>query len=567
VFQDGFADISNWTFDSGLAGNVAPVYSTAQNQGGIAGDGSFFFQAGSPHWVYHDLASSLSSGGYKTGTLSGWIYDVNGAVGGLRTALRAYLYDSSGTYQTIYWIGVTNGNPPNLSTHYIGAVFTGAWTYYDLGVRSTDWHKLGIEILPYTGSNDLKFYIDGLPVYTASQPPAAANACVRRIYLGYNYNVNQDAYYDDITYETVPPAAPTGLVGTPLSTTSIRWGFTDNANNEVGDRLYDGATQLIQSETINANYIDETGLAPNTSYTRSVKAYAGVYESAGATGTGYTLSVPPSTSNVTCDKATGVWQSGSAFTFTAVGGFGPGLVDHYRVVWDQQATHTWTGTEAVWSAGDLVMNATASASGWYLHVKGYNLSNQENGTVDLGPYFYDGSAPEIGEIYLTPPMIAVGDPLHVSVVVVDDVGVTSVTANDVPLAQSGNVWTWVGDLVGAEPTGIKHVTIVAQDASGKSVTDAYHSYKIARIMAMSTSAAWLPAVNSFYGTHLFKFWGRVTEINEEHFSLDDGSGVPITVLAPGYKTKLQTGDMATVRGVLRSTGSFETTPDFIIKFP
>lgn len=393
VFQDGFDNLNNWTLDSSVSGNVAPTYTTSQNHGSVAGAGSAYLPAGAAHWVYHDLSSSLSSGGYKTGTLNGWIYDVSGAASGLRTALRAYLYDSTGAWRTIYWIGATNGNPPNIATRYMGAVYNGAWTYYDLGSRSTAWHKLGIEILPYTGSNDLKFYIDGVNTFTASQPPPAADCTVRRIYLGYNYNVNQDSYYDDITFESPTPGRPLNMTGTALSTTSIRWTFTDNANNEIGYRLYNGTTRVAEIETPGTISFDENGLQPNTTYTRAVKAYAGSLESIGTSGTGCTLSIAPSAGSVVCDRTTGAWQNAGPFTFTAVGGFGVGKVDHYLVAWDQQPTHAWSGAESTWSSGTLARTATASASPWYLHVEGCNSAGIANGTLDLGPYYFDNTPP------------------------------------------------------------------------------------------------------------------------------------------------------------------------------
>ena len=392
IFQDGFADANNWTLDSAVSGNTAPTYSTAQNHGSISGDGSLYMAAGAAQWVYHDLSPSMSTGGYKTGMLNGWMYDTS-AASGLRIALRAYLYDSTGSNKTMYWIGVTNGNPPNIATHYIGAVLNGSWTYYDLGSRTTGWHKLGIQILPYTGSDDLKWYIDDVNVLTTSQPSSAENAFVRKIYLGYNYNVNQDSYWDDITFESQAPAAPSNVTGTALSANSIRWSFTDNANNENGFRLYSGVTKLLEQETQNLAYIDETGLQPNTTYTRSIRAYEGTLQSLTASGTGSTLSTAPTTSTVTCDKTTGSWYTDGQFTFTAVGGFGAGTVHHYLTAWDNQATHTWTGSEAVWSIGTSVQTATANAEPWYFHVKGYNSASLENGTLDLGPYYFDNTPP------------------------------------------------------------------------------------------------------------------------------------------------------------------------------
>ena len=70
------------------------------------------------------------------------------------------------------------------------------------------------------------------------------------------------------------PQAPT--IGDPetLSTTSIRWKFTDNATNETGFKLFDASGVLVKTvNTQNLSYIDETNLSKNTQYTRKVAAF------------------------------------------------------------------------------------------------------------------------------------------------------------------------------------------------------------------------------------------------------------------------------------------------------
>jgi hypothetical protein len=55
-------------------------------------------------------------------------------------------------------------------------------------------------------------------------------------------------------------------------------------------------------------------------------------------------------------------------------------------------------------------------------------------------------------------------------------------------------------------------------------------------------------VNNFF----FTLWGKVTTDGTDAFILNDGSGVPVRVVAPGYT--VTTGDYAAARGTLdRST--------------
>lgn len=93
--------------------------------------------------------------------------------------------------------------------------------------------------------------------------------------------------YSTKTFEVEElPTAPT--IGTPtaLSSTAIRWNFTDNADNETGFRVYTNADAIATSSaTANLTYLDETGLSENTQYTRYVKAYNSYGESASSSAT------------------------------------------------------------------------------------------------------------------------------------------------------------------------------------------------------------------------------------------------------------------------------------------
>ena len=92
------------------------------------------------------------------------------------------------------------------------------------------------------------------------------------------------------------PIAPT--INTPniLSSSAIRWNFTDNSGYETGFRVYTNADAIATSSaTANLTYLDETGLSENTQYTRYVKAYNSYGESASSSATStYTLINAPS---------------------------------------------------------------------------------------------------------------------------------------------------------------------------------------------------------------------------------------------------------------------------------
>lgn len=81
----------------------------------------------------------------------------------------------------------------------------------------------------------------------------------------------------------VYPVPITPTIGTPsaVSASSIRWNFTDNADDETGFRVYDNTNSIVASQaTANLSYLDETGLSCSASYSgRYIKAYNSYGES------------------------------------------------------------------------------------------------------------------------------------------------------------------------------------------------------------------------------------------------------------------------------------------------
>ena len=75
----------------------------------------------------------------------------------------------------------------------------------------------------------------------------------------------------------IPDVPVTPLARTPeaLSTSTIRWHFTDLSNNEFGFKILDGNSKVVvKKEQADISYLDETGLKPNTEYSaRRVVAF------------------------------------------------------------------------------------------------------------------------------------------------------------------------------------------------------------------------------------------------------------------------------------------------------
>ncbi|HSW44956.1 MAG TPA: immunoglobulin domain-containing protein [Phycisphaerae bacterium] len=201
------------------------------------------------------------------------------------------------------------------------------------------------------------------------------------VYLrGRSTRLNQTAYVwlDDVE---LAPGAPSNNTPQAPGSTSILWRWTD-LTIETGYRVRDsgGADKsgLLAADT--TQWLESSGLAPNTPYTRKIYAINECGESDGSVGqTARTLSVPPEVGSVT--PSTSSPHLNENIVWTAVGGFGAGTIQYYRYAWDQDQAYEWTNLEPQWSSGTITTSPTVSGT-WYLHVRGYNGDNVPNGTYD-----------------------------------------------------------------------------------------------------------------------------------------------------------------------------------------
>lgn len=194
--------------------------------------------------------------------------------------------------------------------------------------------------------------------------------------------------------DTIPPSQPAALTAEAADTSSVSLQWTASTDNVgvAGYRLYRGG---VFRGSVSGTAFTDTGLSANTSYAYQVSAVdqAGNESVWSSTGTAVTLSEPPSPLTVVCNRDSGTWYSTNGYSFSTVGGFGPGTVARYRVAWTTSAGYTWgSGTEIDWPSGSILRSAGGAGS-WYLHLKGFNSAGVENGEATLGPYNYDPTAP------------------------------------------------------------------------------------------------------------------------------------------------------------------------------
>ena len=405
IFQDGFASIDGnlWQaiVQSPMPGANPLVLSGAQNHGTFAGVNSIL-TVDSTNSNQGCLLGHTFDPGFGAAKFESWFYD-SSANNNSRQGMEVRCLDNNGGVKGIYYIGTYSAAPGafgSYSAGYYKVCGSGctAW-YWPLAAsraRAIGWHKFTLDFQPYTtagAASAVHAYIDDIALGTMERTIDTQTYGLKMIAYGYHYRVNQQGWFDDCAMYASPPAAPSIVTPTVLSTSAIRWNITDNSNNEIGFKVVNAAQATVASagvsnETGGGVSMDEGGLAANTSYTRSIKAFNGTLDSL-PTGntTRWTLPVAPSTSNVTCDRAVGSCSPSPDFTFTAVGGFGQGTVAYYRYAWDTNPTRAWSDSEATWNSGALILSATSSGY-YYLHVKSYNGENVANGTLDLGPYGY-----------------------------------------------------------------------------------------------------------------------------------------------------------------------------------
>ena len=144
-----------------------------------------------------------------------------------------------------------------ISTHTHSATFT-------LGGASASMSK---------NASSMAMAYGGTHTHTASYTTSSVSSVPP--YLTAIYSQRKVSQSVIVSSEERPvPLAPTMTQAEALSTTSIRWNFTDNATDEVGFKIYDTDNNLIATcEGVNLTYCDETGLSENTQYTRKVVAY------------------------------------------------------------------------------------------------------------------------------------------------------------------------------------------------------------------------------------------------------------------------------------------------------
>ncbi len=277
--------------------------------------------------------------------------------------------DVSGTPSGTNWSHTTSGVIGHRRFHFFAVSRSGRTSFQNNGATGGSLYQ--------DGGNYARFYdvyVDNVPPQTPAFS-AITSTSTDKVDLAWNLPLDQ------------------GVNVAPGSDESAGGSGNQDAQNwyragSVGVQVYRNGSVIAPWNTLTSGAFGDTGLTPNTSYIYTLEARDNSADLRGAwhnaTGqqgqtTAWTLSVPPGLGSIVGSPTNVI--AGANVSWTAVGGFGPGLVQYYRYAWDTSATHAWTDSEPQWNSGTLGKIPT-SAGVWYLHVKGYNGANVGNGSFD-----------------------------------------------------------------------------------------------------------------------------------------------------------------------------------------
>lgn len=107
------------------------------------------------------------------------------------------------------------------------------------------------------------------------------------------------------------------------------------------------------------------------------------------------------------------------------------------------------------------------------------------------------------------------------------------------------------EIVAGGPPAGSVITATATDAGGNT-SEFSLCRAVEKVIRVGNAATRDPAMVEFSKSHQFTVWGTVTTLDADSFTVDDGSGSPVKVLATGHG--VQSGEFARAEGLLDVTG-------------
>ncbi|MHC4663132.1 MAG: DUF2341 domain-containing protein [Planctomycetota bacterium] len=201
--------------------------------------------------------------------------------------------------------------------------------------------------------------------------------------------------------EDSPLNAPTNFSGTANNASSILWSWTDTNSdpNEDGSSIFeDGGTTVVTGIAQDAESALETGLSPNTSYSRNVRGiYLGlVYSPPSNTNSAWTHAVPPDQSEcIATPQSTTIeldWNNG----YIALSPGNPDITTYY-LQFDTDYDNNWgAGASGIYSGPNLTYSHSitpVAGTTYYYRIRSRNYTGTYTSWIYFNCYYTVPPAP------------------------------------------------------------------------------------------------------------------------------------------------------------------------------
>lgn len=408
----------------GFAASTYTSYQLAVGHNSAVGPGNFYKRDSGNNYT------SIGAKGTRTACDAGWVYFeiefqadgdcyrraddgvvnrtdtaarssgiINAGIGMVTVGLGASSTDV-GYWDDISWDGYDPGTPTGIAAT-ANSTSEITWT----ASAASDGNQFGFALMDGTTEKVVSPTSARQTSASLTETGLSANTSYTRAIRAWNGDNNSTSSTTATKYtlqET--PTAPSFSNVTETSFQVSTTGPVKLTDGSSGVIFHDGSADRTKVTVL---YEDLTGLTANTQYTYKAKGVNGDGVATAYSGTTsvYTLAtVPTLNTNVATTADNSTWYNAASWPgLTNPQGFGTGgKVSKFKYKWSTNASDTIVEDEGTdWASDTMSTKPASDGAEWYLYLRSYNGDNKGNGSVKLGPFKYDGTAPNAAPAYST----------------------------------------------------------------------------------------------------------------------------------------------------------------------